>query len=142
MEDDSLLASIAGVPLTKMARIAACLIWLGFWCSRVLLTDALTLGFGDARLLAVGLLGENPFDQGFSLCMLWLSVEVAAIIGGALKGGFDMLIAKTPKGWAEGILDRMPLDRIRAVAARRLPTEELEAILAERRRTAEQNGSK
>ena len=39
--DDSFLASLAGVPLTRMARIALCLVWTGFWAARALLTDAL-----------------------------------------------------------------------------------------------------
>ena len=53
-----------------------------------------------------------------------------------------MLIAKSSRSWAEEILERMPLDRIRAVAARRLSPEELEAIAAAKRQQAEQNGSK
>ena len=40
--DDSLLASVAGVPLTRMARIAVCVIWAGFWAARILLTGAMS----------------------------------------------------------------------------------------------------
>ena len=140
MDDDSLLASIAGVPLTKMARIAVCLIWLGFWCSRVLLTDALGLRIDDTRLLAAELIGENPFDQGFSLCMIWLSVEVAAVTGSILKGGFGMLIAKTPKSLAEGVAEHLSLDRFRALVLRRLSSEDLEALAAEKRQQEEDGG--
>lgn len=39
--DDSLLASVAGVPLTRMARVAVCVIWARFRTARILLTDAM-----------------------------------------------------------------------------------------------------
>ena len=69
-DDDSLLASVAGVPLTRSARIGACLVWAGFWCARVLLTDALPyISGGRLRAALPELLGENAFDQGFSICM-------------------------------------------------------------------------
>ena len=79
--DDSLLASVAGVPLTRMARVAVSLIWAGFWAARVLLTDAIThISPLNAKLLLSELLGLGPVDQAFSICMIWLRVEVAVII--------------------------------------------------------------
>ena len=70
-DDDSLLASFAGVPLTRMARIGLCLVWAGFWAARLLLTDALTyVNPVDVKSLLTELLGVGPFDQGFSICMV------------------------------------------------------------------------
>ena len=78
--DDSLLASVAGVPLTRLARIAVCLIWAGFWAARVLLTDALVhFNALDIRAAFSELLGTGSVDQAFSICMIWLTVEVAIV---------------------------------------------------------------
>lgn len=108
-DDDSLLASVAGVPLTRSARIGACLVWGGFWCARILLTDALRyINQGDRKSALLELLGENPFDQGFSICMAWLTVEVAVIVWNFLRTGVFMLIAKTPKPFWEELARRMP----------------------------------
>ena len=76
--DDSLLASVAGVLLTHLARIAICLIWAGFWAARILLTDA-PVHFNALELKAAfaALLGTEPVDQAFSICMVWLTGEVA-----------------------------------------------------------------
>ncbi len=108
-DDDSLLASVAGVPLTRSARSGACLVWAGFWCARVLLTDALAhFNQGQWKTALLELLGENPFDQGFSICMAWLTVEVAVIAKNFLITGVLMLIAKTPRPFWEELARRMP----------------------------------
>ena len=124
--DDSLLASVAGVPLTRMARIGLCFVWAGFWAARVLLTDAVNY-FQQLRVkLAVAeLLGEDAVEQAFSICMVWLSVEVAAITWATLKRGGEMLIAKTTPGF-------------RYQVAASLSLEELEAIV-EKKRKAQQD---
>ena len=124
--DDSLLASVAGVPLTRMARIGACLIWAGFWATRILLTDALFY-FQQLRLkLAIAeSLGNDPVDQAFSICMVWLSVEVAIITKDSVEAGVQMLIAKTPVGLKRRILRGL---------AEGLSPEELEAMAAKIRK--------
>ena len=124
--DDSLLASVAGVPLTRMARVAVCIIWSGFWAARVLLTDAIThISPFDAKLLSSELLGSGPVDQAFSLCMAWLSVEAAIIFWATLKMGANMLIAKTTPS-------------LRRQVAESLTLEELEAIVEKKREKAQQ----
>lgn len=132
--DDSLLASVAGVPLTRMARIAVCVIWTGFWAARVLLTDALFY-FQQLRLkLAVSeLLGENSVDQAFSICMIWLSVEVAIIIRDSIEAGLEMLIAKTPVGLKRRILQGL---------TEGLSPEELEGIAAKIRQARQEKAAK
>ena len=138
-DDDSLLASVAGVPLTRSARIGACLVWGGFWCARTLLTDALRyINQGDWKLALLELLGENPFDQGFSICMAWLTVEVIVIARDFIAGGIRMLIAKTPRGLKASILEGL---------TEGFTVEELEAIVAKKRqarqeKTAKRNGKK
>ena len=122
--DDSLLASVAGVPLTRMARVAVSLIWAGFWAARVLLTDAIThISPLDAKLLLSELLGSEPVDQAFSVCMIWLSVEVAVVFWGMLNTGVTMLIAKTPKPFWEELLRRLPLEVLKAEVERREKSE-------------------
>ena len=118
--DDSLLASVAGVPLTRMTRIAVCVIWAGFWAARVLLTDAMMhISPLDAKLLLSELVGPGPVDQAFSICMVWLTVEVAVIARIIIGTGVEMLIAKTPKSWTEHILRGLPLERLKAEVERR-----------------------
>lgn len=61
--DDSLLATLAGVPLTHLARVALCLIWAGFWAARILLTDALVyVNPLDVKWALSELLGAGPVD--------------------------------------------------------------------------------
>ena len=130
-DDDSLLASVAGVPLTRSARIGACLVWGGFWCARILLTDALPyINQGDRKSALLELLGENPFDQGFSICMAWLTVEVAVIAWVTVKRGGSMLIAKTTASFREQLIEEL---------AKRMSLEELEAIVEKKRKKAAQD---
>ena len=132
--DDSLLASVAGVPLTRMARIAVCLVWAGFWAVRIALTDALyyfqRLSIKSAL---TELLGDQPVDQAFSICMVWLSVEVAVIGMAFLSGGIRMLIAKTPKGLKASIL---------AGLTEGFTPEELEATAAKMRKARQEKANK
>lgn len=132
--DDSLLASVAGVPLTRMARIAVCMIWAGFWAARVLLTDALA-HFNPLNVRAVfsELLGPEPVDQAFSICMIWLSVEVAIIAKDTVEAGVQMLIAKTPIGLKRRILRGL---------TEGLSPEELEAMAARIRRDQQEKAAK
>ena len=119
VEDDSLLASVAGVPLTRSARIGACLIWAAFWCARFLLTDALLyIGAGQLRPALLQLLGENAFDQAFSIGMVWLTVEVAIIIWGTLKTVTIMLIAKKSKPLVHILVDNLSDEDLEYVVAR------------------------
>ena len=123
-DDDSLLASVAGVPLTRMARIGLCFVWAGFWAARVLLTDALTLlNALQLKLALLELLGQNAFDQGFSICMAWLTVEVAVIVRDIIGRGIQMLIAKTPISWTDRVLRGLPLERLKAEIERREKSE-------------------
>ena len=118
-DDDSLLASVAGVPLTRSARIGAGLVWAAFWSARALLTDALPyLNQGDWKSALLELIGENPFDQGFSICMAWLTIEVAVILWDYLKTGVLMLIAKTGKPFIDILVDHLPSDKLDYVAER------------------------
>ncbi len=124
VDDDSLLASVAGVPLTRMARIGLCFVWAGFWAARVLLTDALgLLNALQVEPALLELLGQNAFDQGFSICMAWLTVEVAVIVRDAIGKGVQMLIAKTPISWTDRILRGFPLERLKAEVERREKSE-------------------
>ena len=123
-DDDSLLASVAGVPLTRMARIGLCFVWAGFWGARVLLTDALALlNSMQVKPALLELLGQNAFDQGFSICMAWLTVEVAVIVRDTIGKGVQMLIAKTPISWTDRILRGLPLERLKAEVERREKSE-------------------
>ena len=132
-DDDSLLASVAGVPLTRSARIGAGLVWAAFWSARILLTDALPhLNQGDWKSALLELIGENPFDQGFSICMAWLTIEVAVITWNGIKGAI-MLIAKTSKkSFRHELMETL---------ADSLPIETLEAILEKKRNQAGNNGA-
>ena len=115
-DDDSLLASVAGVPLTRSARIGAVLVWAAFWATRTLLTDAIPhLNQGAWQPALLELLGENPFDQGFSICMAWLTIEVAIITGNAIKTGVFMLIAKSAKPAAEIVAENLSIERLEAI---------------------------
>ncbi len=40
-DDDSLIAEIGGVAFAVLTRVSIGITWAGFWCCRVLLTDAL-----------------------------------------------------------------------------------------------------
>ena len=132
--DDSLLASVAGVPLTRMARIGACFIWAGFWAARILLTDAL-FHIQQLRLkLAISeSLGDGSVDQAFSICMIWLSVEVAIITKDSVEAGVQMLIAKTPVGLKRRILQGL---------TEGLSPEELEAMAAKIRKERAEKDAK
>ena len=124
--DDSLLASVAGVPLTRLARVALCLIWAGFWAARVLLTDALYYFQQlSVKLALTELLGDQPVDQAFSICMVWLSVEVAIVTWVALKRGGKMLFAKTTPSFRQQVAETLTI-------------EQLEAVLEKKRREAQQ----
>ena len=115
-EDDSLLASVAGVPLTRSARVAVCLIWTSFWCARIFLTDAtLYITTGQLRPALLELLGETAFDQGFSICMAWLTVEVAIILWTLLKRGLFMLIAKRSKPFWVQVAERLSVADLEAI---------------------------
>ena len=132
--DDSLLASVAGVPLTRMARIAVCVIWAGFWAARILLTDAITyISPLDAKLLLSELVGPGPVDQAFSICMIWLTVEVAIIAADVVSGGTRMLFAKTPKSLKASILDGL---------TEGFTVEELEALVEKKRKERQEKAAK
>ena len=132
--DDSLLASVAGVPLTRLARVAVCAIWAGFWAARVLLTDAMMhISPLDAKLLSSELLGAGPVDQAFSICMIWLTVEVAIIAADVVSRGTRMLFAKTPKSLKASILDGL---------TEGFTPEELEAIAAKKRQARQEKADK
>ncbi len=119
-DDDALLSSVAGVPLTRLVRIGPCFVWAVFWCARFLLTDAM-LYLSSLKLKSASseLLGVNPFDQGFSICMIWLSVEVAAIVWHILKMGVAMLIAKTSKPLRNMVLERLSREQLEAELEKR-----------------------
>ena len=135
-DDDSLLASVAGVPLTRSARAGLCVVWAAFWAARFLLTDALPHLYAlRLKSLASELLGEGPFDQAFSICMMWLTIEVVVIAWHVLKGAI-MLIAKTSRKsfrqeLVETLIDSLPLENL----------ENAEAILKRRREEAKANGA-
>ena len=136
-DDDSLLASVAGVPLTRSARAGLCVVWAAFWAARFLLTDALPHLYAlRLKSLASELLGEGPFDQAFSICMMWLTIEVAIIALNYAITGVIMLIAKTRKKsfrqeLVETLIDSLPLENL----------ENAEAILKRRREEAKANGA-
>ena len=68
-------------------------------------SDALTLlNPLQVKLALLELLGQNAFDQGFSICMVWLTAEVAIIARSIIGTVVEMLIAKTPKSWTEHVL--------------------------------------
>ena len=136
-DDDSLLASVAGVPLTRSARAGLCVVWAAFWAARFLLTDALPHLYAlQLKSLASELLGEGPFDQAFSICMMWLTIEVAIIALNYAITGVIMLIAKTRRKsfrqeLVETLIDSLPLENL----------ENAEAILKRRREEAKANGA-
>ncbi len=132
--DDSLLASVAGVPLTRMARIGLCLVWAGFWAARILLTDALFyIQQLRLKLAILESLGDGSVDQAFSICMIWLSVEVAIITKDSVEAGVQMLIAKTPVGLKRRILQGL---------TEGLSPEELEAMAAKIRKERAEKDAK
>ena len=119
-DDDSLLASVAGVPLTRSARIGAGLVWAAFWAARALLTDALPhFNQGDWKSALLELIGENPFDQGFSICMAWLTIEVAIIALNYSITGVIMLIAKSPRNWKRSVLQSFSTSELKAELEKR-----------------------
>lgn len=124
--DDSLLASVAGVPLTRMARIAVC----GFWAARILLTDAIAhVSPLDAKLLSAELLGPEQVDQAFTICMIWLTVEVAVSAWSALKSGGRMLIAKTTPSFKKQLIKALTED---------MTLEDLEALVEKKRKARQE----
>ena len=135
-DDDSLLASVAGVPLTRSARAGLCFVWAAFWAARFLLTDALPHLYAlQLKSLATELLGEGPFDQAFTFCMMWLTIEVAIIALNYAITGVIMLIAKTRQKsfrqeLAEALVDNLPLENL----------ENVDAILKRRQAQAKANG--
>ena len=91
------------------------------------------------------LIGENPFDQGFSICMAWLTVEVAITALNYAITGVIMLIAKTRKKsfrqeLAEAMVADIPPEEITAFVEK-LPLERLEAILEKKRNQVSANGA-
>lgn len=136
IDDDSLLASVAGVPLTRMARIGLCFVWAGFWAARVLLTDvpALLNPF-QVKPVLLELIGQNTFDQGFSICMVWLTVEVAAIAWATLKTGVNMLIAKTTPSLRRQVAESLSLEELEAIVEKKREKER-------RKKEAKANGKK
>ncbi len=72
------------------------------------------------------LLGEDAVDQAFSICMAWLTVEIAVIMWIDLKAGGKMLFAKTTPGF-------------RRQVAETLSIEELESIVEKKRKKALQD---
>ncbi len=107
-----------------MARAGLCFVWAGFWAARVLLADALALlNPLQVKPALLELLGENAVDQGFSICMVWLTAEVAVIVRDAIGKGIQMLIAKTPISWTDRILRGFPLERLKAEVERREKSE-------------------
>lgn len=102
-----------------------CAIWAGFWAARVLLTDVL-YNFQQLRIKSavVELLGDEPVDQAFSVCMIWLTVEVSIIGWTILKRGIRMLIAKTTPSLKQQIIEELIKD---------MSSEEIEAVLERKR---------
>ena len=105
-----------------------------FWAARVPLTGAL-YHFQQLQLKSAiwKLLGDEPVDQAFSICMIWLSVEVAIIALGFVEGGIRMLIAKTPRGIKASIV---------AGAIDGLSAEEIEAIVEKKRKAQQEKAAK
>ena len=105
------------------------------WAARLLLTDALTyVNPVDVKSLLTELLGVGPFDQGFSICMVWLSVEVAFITLGFVQGGIRMLIAKTPRGFkasiVAGAIDGLSMEDLEAIIEKELKARQEKAAKA------------
>ena len=65
--------------------------------------------------------------------MVWLTVEVAAIVADFTSGGIKMLIAKTPRGLKASIV---------AGAIEGLSAEDIEAIVAEKRKAQQEKDAK
>ena len=111
---------MAGVLLTHLARIAICLIWAGFWAARILLTDAL-VHFNALELKAAfaALLGTEPVDQAFSICMIWLTGEVAFTLWSILKPGVNMLFAKTTPSLRQQVAETLTIEQLEEVLERK-----------------------
>ena len=91
-----------------------------------LLTDALYYFQQlSVELALTELLGDQPVDQAFSICMVWLSVEVAIVTWVALKRGGKMLFAKTTPSFRQQVAETLTI-------------EQLEAVLEKKRREAQQ----
>ncbi len=129
--DDSFIAEIGGVTFAVLTRISICFTWAIFWLCRVTLTDALDHQLAEPKLIAVELLGENPFDQGFSIGMAMLTAQVCLIAWPHIKGGAMGLIARSAETWSEGIARRLS-PKAAKIFAQRLPTADLREILEKR----------
>ena len=105
--------------------------WAGYWACRVVLTDVLHHRFSELKLIAKALLGEDPFDQVFSIAMAILTAQVWLIAWPYLKGALMGLIAKSAESWSEGIARRLS-PKTAKIFAQRLPTAELREILKQR----------
>ncbi len=132
-DDDSVVAQIGGVTFAVLTRVSICFTWSGFWFCRVVLTDSLDHRFTEPKLIAIELLGKNPFDQGFSIGMAILTVQVCLIAWPHVKGGVMGLIAKSAEVWSEGVARRLSPKTVKIVA-QRLPTDDLREILEKRDR--------
>jgi hypothetical protein len=119
-----------------MARTALCLIWVGFWSARILLTDALYY-FQQMRLkLAImESLGDEPVDQAFSVCMIWLTVEVIIVAWSTLKTGGKMLFAKTTPSFRQQVAETLTIEQLEAVLEKKRKK-------AQRDKEAKANGKK
>ena len=79
------------------------------------------------------MLGEEAVGQAFSICMVWLTIEVVVIAFSLISGGIRMLIAKTPKGLKASILEGL---------TEGFTPEELEAIAAKMRKARQEKAAK
>ncbi len=132
-DDDSVIAQIGGVTFAVLTRVSICFTWLGFWLCRVMLTDSLDYRFTEPRSIAIELLGKNPFDQGFSIGMAMLTVQVWLITWPHIKGGTMGLIARSAEAWSEGVARRLSPKAVKIIA-QRLSTDDLREILEKRER--------
>lgn len=118
--DNSFLSSVAGVPLTRLTRIGLCLVWSGFLVCLFSIERCVPVFRSvAAKIGAIGSAGRNPFDQGFSICMVWLTVEVAVIIWTALKAGGIMLFAKTTPSFRKQIAESLPLEELEVIVEKK-----------------------
>jgi hypothetical protein len=101
-----------------------------------MLTDARDYGFAELGSLAIELLGKSPFDQGFSIGMALLVIQIWLILWPFLKGGIMGVISRTPKSWAEGVAERLSLERFRELAKKRLTEAQLQDMLKEKQQEA------
>ena len=119
-----------------MARIGLCLVWAGFWAARILLTDALIyVNPLDAKSALSELLDAGPFDQAFSICMVWMSVDVAMVTWSTLKRGGKMLFAKTTPGFRQQVAETLTIEELEAVLEKKRQKEQ-------QRKDAKPNGKK